>query len=157
MSSTQTQAARPLMFAYTRVSTEEQADSRNGLEAQVEAINVEAARRDWDVEHFGDEGASGKYINAGLREALQLLASGQGDGLIVAKMDRLARSIINAADIIERANEQGWNLVVLDLGVDLTTDCRRGDGAHARGVRPVRAPPNQRAHQSRPGGPQAAR
>jgi integrase len=36
-------------------------------------------------------------------------------------MDRLARSIINAADIMERANGQGWSLVVLDLGVDLTT------------------------------------
>jgi DNA invertase Pin-like site-specific DNA recombinase len=52
---------------------------------------------------------------------LQLLASRQGDGLVVSKMDRLARSIINAADIMERANAQGWSLVVLDLGVDLTT------------------------------------
>ena len=52
---------------------------------------------------------------------LQLLASGQGGGLVVSKMDRLARSIINAADIMERANGQGWSLVVLDLGVDLTT------------------------------------
>ena len=35
--------ARPLMFGYTRVSTEEQADKRNGLEAQREAIDAEAA------------------------------------------------------------------------------------------------------------------
>ena len=112
---------RPLMFAYTRVSTEEQALTRNGLDAQRAAIEAEAQRRGWDVEHFADEGASGKYINANLREVLQLLASGQGDGLVVAKMDRLARSIINAADVIERASDQGWNLVVLDLGVDLTT------------------------------------
>ncbi len=95
--------------------------SRNGLEAQRAAIEAEAQRRGWDVEYFSDEGASGKYINGGLREALQLLASAQGDGLVVAKMDRLARSIINAADVIERASEQGWNLVVLDLRVDLTT------------------------------------
>ena len=38
-------------------------------------------RRGWDVEHFADEAASGKYINGNLREVLQLLASGQGDGL----------------------------------------------------------------------------
>jgi DNA invertase Pin-like site-specific DNA recombinase len=112
---------RPLMFAYSRVSTEEQAEKRNGLEAQRAAIDAEAERRGWAVERYVDEGASGKYINAGLREVLQLLASGQGDGLVVAKMDRLARSIINAADIIERANVQGWSLVVLDLGMDLTT------------------------------------
>lgn len=110
-----------LMFAYSRVSTEEQAERRNGLEAQRAAIDAEAERRGWDLEHFADEGASGKYINEKLREVLQLLASGQGDGLVVSKMDRLARSIINAADIMERANGQGWSLVVLDLGVDLTT------------------------------------
>ncbi|MGO9153993.1 recombinase family protein [Mycobacterium sp.] len=109
------------MFAYTRVSTEEQADIRNGLEAQRAAIDVEAKRRGWKLEHYADEGASGKYINSNLREVLRLLASGQGDGLVVAKMDRLARSIINAADIMERAQNQGWSLVVLDLGVDLTT------------------------------------
>ncbi|MGB9306319.1 MAG: recombinase family protein [Mycobacterium sp.] len=112
---------RELMFGYLRVSTDEQALSRNGLEAQRAAIEAEAQRRGWDVEYFSDEGASGKYINANLRQVLQLLASGQGDGLVVAKIDRLARSIIYAADVIERASEQGWNLVVLDLGVDLTT------------------------------------
>ena len=112
---------RPLMFGYTRVSTEEQADSRNGLEAQREAIDAEAQRRGWDVEHFADEAASGKYINANLREALVLLASGQGDGLVVAKMDRLARSVGHAVEILEVAQRQGWALVVLDLNLDLTT------------------------------------
>ena len=82
------------MFAYRRVSTEEQAEKRNGLEAQRAAIDAEAERRGWAVEHYADEGASGKYINGNLQEALQLLASGQGDGLIVAKLDRLARSIV---------------------------------------------------------------
>jgi DNA invertase Pin-like site-specific DNA recombinase len=114
-------STRQWMFAYSRVSTEEQAEKRNGLEAQRAVIDAEAERRGWDVEYCADEGASGKYINERLREVLQLLASGQGDGLVVAKMDRLARSIINAADIMERANSQGWSLVVLDLGVDLTT------------------------------------
>ncbi|MCK8647091.1 recombinase family protein [Mycobacterium colombiense] len=110
-----------LMFGYCRVSTEEQAVSGNGLEAQRAAIDAEAARRGWDVEHHSDDGVTGKIIGPSLREVLQLLASGQGDGLVVAKMDRLARSIINAVNIIEAAQAQGWSLVVLDLGVDLTT------------------------------------
>ena len=112
-------------LAYTRVSTEEQADQRNGLEAQRAAIDAEAERRGWTVEHFADEGSSGKYINGGLRNALQLLASGQADGLIVAKLDRLARSIVHAANIIEDAQAQGWSLVVLDMNVDLTTAAGR--------------------------------
>ena len=110
-----------LMFGYCRVSTEEQAASGNGLEAQRAAIDAEAVRRGWDVEHHSDDGVTGKIIGPSLREVLQLLASGQGDGLVVAKMDRLARSIINAVNIIEAAQAQGWSLVVLDLGVDLTT------------------------------------
>ncbi|KMO73887.1 recombinase RecB [Mycolicibacterium chubuense] len=113
------------MFAYTRVSTEDQADKRNGLEAQRAAIDAEAKRRGWDVEHFADEGGSGKNINPKLAEALELLALGQGEGLIVAKLDRLSRSIIHAATIIECAQKQGWSLVLLDLGVDLTTAAGR--------------------------------
>lgn len=110
-----------LYFGYSRVSTDEQADSRNGLEAQRSAIDAEANRRGWNVEHHADEGASGKYINTNLREVLDLLASGQGDGLVVSKLDRLARSVGHAVEIIELAQRQGWSLIVLDLGMDLTT------------------------------------
>lgn len=115
----------PLMFAYTRVSTEEQVLSRNGLEAQRATIAAEADRRGWAVEHFADEGVTGKVIGPQLQEVLQLLSTGQGEGLVVAKLDRLSRSIVNAANIIEAAHRQGWSLVVLDLGVDLTTAAGR--------------------------------
>lgn len=116
---------KPLYFAYSRVSTEEQADSRNGLEAQRATLDTEAKRRGWTVEHYADEGASGKYINGSLREVLGLLASGQGDGLIVAKLDRLARSVVHAANIIQGAQDQGWSLVVLDINLDLSTAAGR--------------------------------
>lgn len=115
----------PLFLAYTRVSTEEQASSGNGLEAQRAAIDAAAKVRGWSMEHFTDAGVSGKVIGPQLAEVLQLLASGQADGLVVAKLDRLSRSIINAATIIKHANEQGWSLVALDLGVDLTTAAGR--------------------------------
>jgi DNA invertase Pin-like site-specific DNA recombinase len=116
---------QPLMFGYTRVSTDEQVLSRNGLEAQHETIEAEALRRAWDVEYFSDEGVSGKLIAPNLQKVLQLLASGQSDGLVVAKLDRLSRSIVNASNIIEAAQAQGWSLVILDLGVDLTTAAGR--------------------------------
>lgn len=115
----------PLMLGYTRVSTEEQADSRNGLKAQTEIIQLDAARRGWTVEYFSDEAVSGKLVGPSLQKALQLLASGQANGLVVAKLDRLSRSIVNAANIIEAAQKQGWSLAILDLGVDLTTAAGR--------------------------------
>jgi DNA invertase Pin-like site-specific DNA recombinase len=115
---------QPLMFGYTRVSTDEQVTGY-GLDAQRNAIDTHSARRGWAVEHFADEGVSGKVVGPQLQEVLQLLASGQGDGLVVAKLDRLSRSIVNAGNIIESAQAQGWSLVILDLGVDLTTAAGR--------------------------------
>jgi DNA invertase Pin-like site-specific DNA recombinase len=54
-------------------------------------------------------------------------SAGQGDGLIVAKLDRLARSVVHAANIIESAHAQGWSLslVVLDINLDLSTAAGR--------------------------------
>jgi DNA invertase Pin-like site-specific DNA recombinase len=113
------------MLGYSRVSTEEQADSHAGLDAQEHAIRDEAKRRGWDVTMVSDPGKSGKFVNPQLRKALERLATGQADGLVVAKMDRLARSVVHAVDIIDLAKTQGWSLVVLDLGVDLTTPAGR--------------------------------
>lgn len=112
-------------YAYLRVSTDDQAETGNGLQAQRAVIEAEAIRRGWEVEYFIDPGVSGKAVGPQLHNVLQLLASGQADGLVVAKLDRLSRSIINAANIITAANVQGWSLVVLDLGVDLTTAAGR--------------------------------
>ena len=123
--STTLKAHGALMFGYTRVSTEEQAEKRNGLESQRATIDAEAGRRGWTVEYYTDAGVTGKVIGPQLRDVLELLAAGQGDGLVVAKLDRLSRSIVNAANIIESAHSQGWSLVVLDLGVDLTTAAGR--------------------------------
>lgn len=109
------------VIGYGRVSTEEQADSGLGIEAQRATIDREAGRRGWAVTWRVDEGCSGKQTNPELRQALELLAGGQAEALVVAKMDRLARSVAHASDIMELARSQGWNLVVLDLGVDLKT------------------------------------
>ncbi|QEO15617.1 recombinase RecB [Agromyces intestinalis] len=109
------------ILGYVRVSTEEQERSGLGVEAQTDAILTECERRGWDVEMMADLGASGKHVNPQLRRALDLLASGQADGLIVAKLDRLARSVRHASAIIDDAIHSGWSLIVLDNALDLTT------------------------------------
>lgn len=108
-------------LAYLRVSTEEQAASGHGLDAQRATVLAEAKRRGWSVEVVADEGRSGSQVNPALRDALNQLRSGRADALIVAKMDRLARSVANAADILDAARTQGWDLIICDLGVDLST------------------------------------
>jgi DNA invertase Pin-like site-specific DNA recombinase len=47
--------------------------------------------------------------------------SGEAAGVMVAKLDRLSRSLKDFADLMARAQNGGWNLVALDLGVDLST------------------------------------
>lgn len=41
--------------------------------------------------------------------------------MIVAKLDRLSRSLLDFAGVTERAKKQGWAVVAMDLGVDMTT------------------------------------
>jgi DNA invertase Pin-like site-specific DNA recombinase len=107
-----------VMAGYVRVSTREQAERRNGLEAQEASLRAEAERQGWELRVYRDEGASGKDVNPCLRDALHDLAAGRLNGLVVSKLDRLARSTIHASDIMQRARSQGWTLVMLDVQVD---------------------------------------
>ncbi|MCW2767954.1 MAG: Resolvase domain protein [Nocardioides sp.] len=109
------------VVGYRRVSTQEQASSGHSLDAQRLAIEEHAAKKGWTVEWRSDEGATGSKVNPGLREALDLLRSKQADALVVTKMDRIARSVYNAADVMRAAQDQAWSIVVLDLGMDLST------------------------------------
>lgn len=109
------------VIGYLRVSTKEQAESGNGLAAQRHSIEEAARCNGWTVEWIADEGQHGDRVNEGLRRALELLRTGQADALIVSKMDRVARSVRNASDIMDTARAQGWSLVVLDIGLDLST------------------------------------
>jgi len=108
---------------YARVSTAEQADSGASLRAQREAIEREVQRRRWELVELFTDTASGKSLNGrhGLRKALTLLDTGKADVLVVAKLDRLSRSIKDFAGLMEQAARRKWALVALDLGVDTTT------------------------------------
>jgi len=85
---------------YARVSTIEQADSGAGLAAQQLIIEAEAARRGWVlVEVHTDEAASGKSLvgRLALEAAITAVESGRADVLVVAKLDRLSRSLLETS------------------------------------------------------------
>ncbi len=56
-----------------------------------------------------------------LQEALDAVRSHAAGALVVAKLDRLSRSLLDFAALMEDARREGWALVILDLGVDTTT------------------------------------
>lgn len=95
------------LLAYIRVSTDSQADSGAGLEAQIEACESYAKRQGLTIHQvFRDEGISGAAEmedRLGLMEALNELK--KDDVLLVAKRDRLARDKYAIA-FIERAIEK---------------------------------------------------
>ena len=109
-------------IGYVRVSTDEQAASGLGLEDQRGRLTLEAERRGWELELYTDEGYSAKNLDRpAIRQALELLAAGEADALVVLKLDRLSRSLLDFAALMERARAEGWALIALDLGVDTST------------------------------------
>lgn len=112
-----------LVLAYLRVSTEEQAVSGLGLADQRRVIAQEAERKQWsNVEFVTDEGYSAKSLaRPGITDALERLRKGQAGVLVVSKLDRLSRSLLDFAGLMEKAKREGWRLIVLDLAIDTTT------------------------------------
>lgn len=111
------------VIGYMRVSTREQGDSGLGLEAQEATIRREVAHRRWDLVDLRQDVSSGKSMRrrAELGRTLRDLRDGRADALVVAKLDRLSRSVLDFAAVMETASSEGWSVVVIDLGVDTTT------------------------------------
>jgi DNA invertase Pin-like site-specific DNA recombinase len=104
------------VYGYARTSTDEQ---HNGMDSQIQLLRAEAVRRGVEIEIFREH-ASAKSVNRRpvLRELLDTLDK-QGGTLIVTKLDRLVRSVINFCEIVERSRKESgrkrkWSLVVLD-------------------------------------------
>ena len=49
------------------------------------------------------------------------MRGGKAGGLLVAKMDRLSRSVVDGAGLMERAAREGWALHFADLDIDTST------------------------------------
>ena len=107
---------------YVRVSTAEQATSGLGTAAQIERCRAYTAWRGIEACEVSENGIRGTLAPED-RPALgsvlaELAGTGGADMLIVAKLDRLGRDVLALA---ERAEREGWSLVVHDLDIDTST------------------------------------
>jgi DNA invertase Pin-like site-specific DNA recombinase len=111
------------VIGYTRVSTEGQAESGAGLDAQEAAIRVECERKGWTLVRIASDTGSGKSMakRAALAQAISDIEDGQADALIAAKLDRVARSVLDFAELMARATRRNWSIVVLDVAVDTSS------------------------------------
>jgi len=111
-------------FGYTRVSRENRSGTNVSIANQTQTLDKEASRRGIILELVNEgEGVSGKKLSNRpvLKDTLDRLDKGEAQGLIVTKLDRLARSTIDFLTIVERSQKKGWSLIVLDFAIDTTT------------------------------------
>jgi site-specific DNA recombinase len=92
------------LVAYLRVSTAEQAHTGLGLAAQRRSIEQYAELYGLQVERWVvDDGYSAKDLDRpGVQELLGMLDRKQVSGVIVAKLDRLSRSVRDVGALVER-------------------------------------------------------
>src|SRR4051812_24650729 len=99
-----TTISKPRAIGYVRVSTDKQADFGVSLEAQAAKVRAMAEVQDSTLlEVISDAGASAKNLQRpGLERLLALVDGRAVDVVIVAKLDRLTRSVRDLADLLER-------------------------------------------------------
>lgn len=113
-----------ILLGYIRVSTDKQELSGAGLEGQRVFLEAEAKRRGLSLEIVQEaEAMSGKSYakRTALLEAMRRLDKGEAQGLAVAKLDRLSRSVADFLTILERSRKGKWALVIGDLSLDTST------------------------------------
>jgi DNA invertase Pin-like site-specific DNA recombinase len=116
-----------LLIAYLRVSTDEQAESGLGLDAQEHAITIACDRGGWTIgEVVRDEGQTGANLQRpGLRRALRAISRGEADGLIVSRLDRLTRSLGDFGALMQWFQDSDAVFVSLQPELDMSTAAGR--------------------------------
>lgn len=109
------------VFGYVRVSTSEQASDGASLDTQRRQIEAWATLKGWTVaEIFVEGGVSGSVPLADRPEGARLLAAtGRGDIIITAKLDRMFRSASDALGTLEVLKADSVALHMIDLGGDV--------------------------------------
>jgi DNA invertase Pin-like site-specific DNA recombinase len=108
------------VIGYVRVSTDAQAEAGVSLKAQEAKLRAYADLYDLDlVTVITDPGASAKTLRRdGLQRALADLEAGHADGLLVAKLDRLTRSVKDLSTLIEVYFNERFSLFSVSEQID---------------------------------------
>lgn len=108
------------VVGYIRVSTEHQADAGVSLDAQRAKLTAYAAAMELELVGIQvDAGVSAKTLERpGLAAALCELEAGRADGLLVAKLDRLTRSVRDLGELVERYFASRYSLLSVADAID---------------------------------------
>lgn len=110
------------LAAYTRVSTDKQAESGFGLAVQKHTIAAWAASNGHKItawhEDAGESGSDGLDKRTGLADALHDCATRTARGVVVARLDRLARDLVLQETLIGEARRHDARVYSCAAGED---------------------------------------
>jgi DNA invertase Pin-like site-specific DNA recombinase len=107
-------------LGYVRVSTDKQADRGVSLEAQAEKIRAMAVVHNADLlDIIVDGGESAKSLNRpGMARLLELVDASEVQTVIIAKLDRLTRSVKDLCTLLERFERRSVALISVAESLD---------------------------------------
>ncbi len=110
-------------IGYTRVSTRDQADSGASLASQRTKIEAYAVLHDLElVEVIEDAGYSAKSLDRpGMAKLLQLIRGRKITTVVVAKLDRITRSVRDLGDLVELFQRSGVEFASVADHIDTST------------------------------------
>ena len=116
----QSHAVSVLAIGYARVSTDKQADRGVSLEAQDAKIRAMAVVQGAElIDVIVDGGESAKNLNRpGMERLLAMVDARQVQTVIIAKLDRLTRSVKDLGHLLERLEKRGVALVSVAESLD---------------------------------------
>src|SRR5579863_4455362 len=107
-------------IGYARVSTDKQADRGVSLDAQNERIRAMVVVHGADLaDIIVEAGESAKSLNRpGMQRLLALVDAGEVQAVIVAKLDRLTRSVKDLCELLEKFERRGVALISVAESLD---------------------------------------
>src|SRR4051812_3003492 len=116
-----------LTIGYARVSTDRQAEKGVSLEAQKQRIEAMAVVQERALQEvIIDGGESAKNLNRpGLQRLLSMVQAGKVQAVIVAKLDRLTRSVKDLCSLLELFEKKNVALISVAESLDTSTAAGR--------------------------------
>jgi len=108
------------LIGYVRVSTARQREGYS-LEAQREAIERYCQAHGHELVDIEEESESAIKARPVFQRVKARVLEGKADGLIVAKLDRLGRSVRDLANIAEELSQHGKQLISVGDNIDTST------------------------------------
>ncbi|MEM4381645.1 MAG: recombinase family protein [Candidatus Caldarchaeum sp.] len=108
-------------FGYARVSTIKQIEAPGGIKAQVDKLKRFCQMQGWQLlKVFKDEGVSALDERPSFNQLMKAIANKEADAVIVTRLDRLGRSVLDLVSTVTEFQRQGCQFIAIEQAIDTT-------------------------------------